>query len=122
MNLKLRLMIVTIGLIFTLVTIKLLLKEKLSEKNSILWFIGTVLIFIFSIVPSALDKIAVIFGVEYPPSLLFLFAILILLFLNLVLSVQISMMNKQIVELTQNNAIKDFLKGKELEHDKEKSS
>jgi hypothetical protein len=101
MNIYLRVVLFIIGLVFTRLTIKYLISKKITERNSILWLLACLLIFIFSLAPVLLDKIAKLIGVDYPPTLLFLFSTLILLWLVFIHTIQISMLKRQITELTQ---------------------
>jgi hypothetical protein len=121
----LRIIILLLGTIFMLTVIYLLIKKKITEKNSMLWLGGSVIAFIISIKPSTIDKLADLIGVDYPPTLLFLFSILIILFINLYHSVQISSLSAQVKELTQHVAVTDSvisnkyveIKVKEIEKD-----
>lgn len=102
-----RVVILFCGIMFTFTVIRLLIKKKISEKMSLLWLIGSMIVFIISVVPSLLDKISQFIGVDYPPSLLFMAGILIILFICLMHSVQISILNNQIKELTQQIIIQE---------------
>lgn len=107
MDIALRIMNIALGGIFTLIVIYLLIKKKMTEKSSLLWLIGSAVILILSIAPGIVDKIAKLIGVFYPPGLIFLLAIVLLLLLSLVHTVQINTLNKQIRELTQYMVVKD---------------
>jgi hypothetical protein len=115
MQVTLRVFIFVLGTIFTLTVVRLLIKKSISERNSLLWLLGTAVIFILSIYPKIIDKIAYAIGVEYPPTLLFLLGIIILLFITLFHSIQISILNSQVKELTQYIAINNFLAKEFLE-------
>lgn len=56
---------------------------------------------VISIFPSIIDKLSLFFGISYPPSLLFLFAILFLIFINFRHSKLITYQREQIIELAQ---------------------
>jgi hypothetical protein len=58
--------------------------------------------------PSLLNWIAEKLGVEYPPSLLFLFSALILLIVVLSQSMQISILNDKIKQLAQHVALQNI--------------
>ena len=107
MSLSLRFAILICGISFSIAIIKLLINRKFSEKISLIWLISAMAVFIISIFPKILDVFAKLLGVDYPPSILFLFAILILLFICFYHSIQISMLNNQVRELAQNMAIKE---------------
>lgn len=103
-----RIVVLFCGAMFTFTVIRLLIKKKINEKVSLLWLIGSIIVFIISVVPSLLDKISYLIGVDYPPSLLFMAGILIILFICLMHSVQISILNNQIKELTQQIIIQEY--------------
>jgi hypothetical protein len=94
-------------MVFTVTVLYLLIKNMLNEKISLLWLFGSLVVFIISIFPSKLDELAHAIGIDYPPSLLFLLSILLLLFICLYHSVQISILNQQIKELTQYISIEE---------------
>ena len=81
MGTSLRILILCIGLIFNLTVVYLLVKRKINEKMSLLWLLKSIIVLFFSLFPLTLDKIAKLLGVDYPPTLLFTFAIIVLLFI-----------------------------------------
>jgi hypothetical protein len=75
------------------------------------WLIGLGAILTISANPEWLDRLAYLLEIDYPPSLLFLFSNLILLLLVLYQSVQISLLNEKVRQLTQHISlfgIRDF--------------
>ena len=109
MNTLLKIFILSCGLIVVGTIVYLLMKRKISERNSLLWLLGSLVILTLSAMPEVLEVIAHMLGVDYPPSLLFLFSTLILLFITLYQSIQISILSAQVKELTQHVAINDFI-------------
>lgn len=107
MNTNLRIVILICGFSFFIAIIRMLLKNKFNEKVSIIWFIGAIGVFIISLFPKLLDKTAKLFGADYPPSILFLGAILILLLICFNHSVHISVLESQVRELAQRLVVKD---------------
>lgn len=107
MDIFLRGIIFILGMIFTATVFYLLIRNMLNEKISLMWLLGSLSVFIISIFPSKLDELAYAVGIDYPPSLLFLLSILLLLFICLYHSVQISILNQQIKELTQYMSIEE---------------
>jgi hypothetical protein len=96
------------GAIFTYTVLALLVRRKINERNSLVWLTGAILIMIISLNPDLLDWIARQVGVDYPPSLLFLFSILVLLVIVLYQSIQISMLNEKVKVLAQHISINQF--------------
>lgn len=95
------------GLIFFMLIVRLLLRKKISERNSVTWLLGAAAILIVSANPGWLDRAAKLFGVSYPPSLLFLFSTLVLLVVVLHQSIQISVLNEKLRQLAQHVALLD---------------
>ncbi|PKM87984.1 MAG: hypothetical protein CVU87_08545 [Firmicutes bacterium HGW-Firmicutes-12] len=97
--------IIVLGLIFVGVIILLLVKRKINERHSLFWLFGAIIILILSTIPEILAVIANLVGVDYPPALLFLIAILVILAITLYQSIQISILQERLRELTQQIAI-----------------
>ncbi len=76
--------------------------KKFSIKESFYWMMAALLMLILAIFPYSIDTIAGWLNISYPPSLLFVFCILFLLFINFRNSKKISEMQERIVELEQN--------------------
>ena len=80
-------------------------KKKFSIKESFWWFVASVIMLLLSIFPYSINWLAKIFGVEYPPSLLFVLCIIFLVLMNFRNSKRISEQQMKITELAQNLAI-----------------
>lgn len=100
-----KLFILICGLIFFITVVFLLIKRKISERNSLLWLSGALAILILAVVPDFLDEVSLLLGIKYPPSFLFLISTLVLLYMSLTQSMQISRLTDQLKELTQRYAI-----------------
>ncbi len=101
----LRLLVLFCGIGFVLMVFVLLVKRKINERNSLLWLVGAFIILVLSIAPNTLQVLAEVFDVDYPPSLLFLFSTLIMLLIVLYQSLQISVLQEHLRELTQQIAV-----------------
>jgi hypothetical protein len=112
---SLRIAVLVIGLLFTSYVFSLLIRRKLTEKNSIIWLIWTLVVLIFSFFPPLLNILSTLLGVDYPPTLLFLCTIFILLIILLHNSIQISNLTNQVRELTQQYAVKELIDTKNKE-------
>lgn len=93
------------SIIFVFLILNLVKKDKLDEKYSILWIVTGGVTLIVSIMPKVIITIANKFNVYYPPSLMFLFAILIIVAYIIHITTVITKQNKMIVKLTQELAI-----------------
>lgn len=93
------------AVIFELFILNLVRGNKLDEKYSILWLILGTIILIVAIFPNSIITIANWFNVYYPPTLMLLFALMILGAYIIHISIVITKQNKMIVKLTQELAI-----------------
>jgi hypothetical protein len=93
----------------------LIYKGKLKEQYAILWLILSFTVLFFSIFTNLLDSLAGVLGVDYVPSLLFLFAFLIMFLILIQMSVVMSGLKDNIRDLTQEIGVLKNKKGKEVE-------
>ena len=102
-------MIYTLAIIFSIVfmifIIVLVRNNKLEEKYSLLWLIFGIGIIVLSIFPNIIDKLANFFNIVYPPSLIFVFAFIVLAIYIIHLSTIASKQNKRVIKLSQEIAI-----------------
>lgn len=106
---------IIVALFLLFYVIHIVRKGKLSIKESFWWVIGALIALILAIFPKSIDVIAKWFGVTYPPTLMFVFCILFLLFMNFRASSKVSEQNEKIMELTQQISI---LKGQVKNNEK----
>ncbi|MCK5130352.1 MAG: DUF2304 domain-containing protein [Clostridiales bacterium] len=66
------------ALIVTAIVLTQTLSKRLPEKESVFWMLGCLVIILLSIFPKSMDNLAKTIGIDYPPSLYFLIAILFL--------------------------------------------
>lgn len=100
-----RVFFILIGLIVIMYIYNKVKSNKLEEKESFFWMTGAVLILLLSIFPKTLDLVSRILKIYYPPALLFLLAIIFILFLVLRLTISVTLLKKQCKELAQRNAL-----------------
>ena len=90
MSVHLQLVAAAMTLAFVAVIVRMVRKRRLRAKYSFLWIgVGGVLL-LLCVVPSLLETLASSVGILYPPAVLFLGAIMLLLFLSVHLSWEIS--------------------------------
>mgnify|MGYP005790200235 CR=1 FL=1 len=89
------------SILFILFILYLVKKEKIDEKYSILWLIFGIIILAISIFPKIIEYIANIFEIYYPPSLLLLLGIIILIIYIVHITIVITKQNKMIIRLNQ---------------------
>lgn len=80
-------------------------KGKFSIKESIYWFLASLIMLILAIFPTLLDNLAAFLGIGYSPSLLFTICIIFLLFINFRSSRKIAEQEEKIIELAQDIAL-----------------
>ena len=85
--------------------IELIRRNKLKERYSLLWLASSIVIFIFSVSRETLHAIALSIGILYPPSLIFLLAVLFLIVINIHFSTVISDLFEKNKNLTQELAL-----------------
>ena len=83
-------------------------KQQFSIEESVFWVLGSIALLLLSIFYKELDKIAVALDIWYAPSLVFLIAIMFLLFMNFRNSKKIIKQNERIIELAQRVSILEF--------------
>lgn len=96
---------IILGLISITYVYKKVKKNLFSEKESLLWMIGAILVLLLSIFPKIIDSIATLLDIKYSPSLLFLLSSLFLVYMIFRQSQDISQLNSKVRELAQKNAI-----------------
>ena len=101
---------ILIALISTLYIGHEVRKKRFTIKESFWWIIASIIMLLLAIFPYSINWLARVFGVEYPPSLFFVFCIIFLVMMNFRNSKKISEQQIIIIELAQNLAI---LKSKE---------
>lgn len=86
---------------------RLIVGGKLREEYAIIWITCTLIMIVFAIWRRGLEQISVALGVFYPPSLVFLAAILAIVVFLVHLSMVVSRLQNQVKTLAQEIA---FLK------------
>jgi len=114
--LKMRIITGIISFSFLLIAIEAVRRRKFKEKFALLWIVSGVSVFIFSVFPELLFKLAALTGVYYL-TLILLFSTIFVLLILLYSSIYISKLTENSKELAQEIGILK-LKIKELEKDK----
>lgn len=117
MGLYAKLFLVICAIVYTVAVIRLLIKQKINEKNTIYWLSAVFFVLVLASIPDILDKAATLIGISYPPSLLFLCSSLILLYIVLRQAVQLSALDDKVRELAQLVAIQKQQEMQETESD-----
>jgi hypothetical protein len=105
MELRARIFAVIVGVLVLLFVLNLVRTRKLKEEFALWWILTGVILVLSPILIDYLDMVAYALGIEYPPALIFLLAIISLLFVLFQFSTRISRYAEQIKVLTQEQAV-----------------
>ena len=102
-----RSIIVTVALSITalLVVLELVRRRKLREEYSLLWLFTAAVMLIVSVWRDLLHGLSSLVGIAYPPNLLFLLAILLMLFILLYYSIIITRLTHENKTIAQDVAL-----------------
>ena len=105
MEFRARLFAIVLGFAVLLFVINLVRTRKLKEEFALLWLLTGVVLVLTPLFIDYLDMLAYALGIEYPPALIFVLAIISLLFILFQFSMRISRFSDQIKVLTQELAL-----------------
>ena len=97
----------TAGLLLLAAVLELVRRRKLTEEYSFVWIVCAVALLVLSLARRSLDRLALAFGIFYPPAALLLVLILFVFIASLSFSVVVSRQRQQIEQLAQETAILD---------------
>ncbi|WP_020618474.1 DUF2304 domain-containing protein [Paenibacillus daejeonensis] len=89
------------------VILYLIRSRKLREQYALLWLALSLVMMALSLFPQLLDWLAVRFGVDYAPSLLYLLGLMSVLCIMLHLTMAVSALTRRVILLTQALAIQE---------------
>jgi hypothetical protein len=101
----LQIFLIGCAILFSVFIIRLLMKNKIGERNSVIWLGGLFVVFLLSSNPTLFDEPARWLGIEYPPTLLFFLSSLTLLTYTLYQTVQITKLSSKIKDISQYLAL-----------------
>lgn len=96
---------IALALVFSFVLIRNTVRQRIVERESIVWLLLIVVMIVFSIWPQLLMRISDLLGVAYAPTLLFLVSTLCLVYIVYKQSMALSRLHREFRELAQRNAI-----------------
>ncbi len=105
MSIILRISLLIGILVYVFFILRMLKKEKLTLKYSLLWFFTAFVLLIFDIFPQVLSFVSSIIGIKAPANTIFLILIFFLLILMISLSSIVSIQHQKIKTLIQNVSI-----------------
>lgn len=80
MSITLRILVVLSGTILIIIARRANIARKMTERQSLFWIIGGIIIILFGIIPSLVFVVSDFFQVEYPPSIIFSISIMLLFY------------------------------------------
>jgi hypothetical protein len=95
----------TVAMLNVLVILELVRRRRLHEKYALLWLSVGMLGIVLSLGRSLVDRFALAVGVSYGPTVIFLAAILFLLFVCIQLSLEVSRLRDRTTVLAQEIAL-----------------
>jgi hypothetical protein len=105
MELRARLFAMGLGIAVLLFVINLVRTRQLKEEFALLWLLTAVVLVLVPLFIDYLDMVAHALGIEYPPALIFVLAIISVLLILFQFSMRISRFSEQIKVLTQEVAL-----------------
>lgn len=105
MEIRARLFAVVLGFAVLLFVINLVRTKKLKEEFALLWLLTGIVLVLTPLFIDYLDMLAYALGIEYPPALIFVLAIISLLLVLFQFSMRISRFSEQIKVLIQELAL-----------------
>ena len=80
MSITLRILVVLSGAVLIIIARRANIARKMTEKQSLFWIIGGIIIISFGVIPRLVFVVSDFFGVEYPPSIIFALSIMLLFY------------------------------------------
>lgn len=113
---ELRLVIILVVLLFITLIITAIRKRKLNISFSLFWLVTGVLLLIAVLIPNFIEMVSTTLGFEKASNMIFFISIFILLILVFNITIIISKLHKNIINLTQEvSSLKHIIKEKEVE-------
>ena len=99
------LLFILIGLFCVFIIYRNVRKNIFSEKESIIWMLGAILMMVAPFFTKTLNRISELAGIDYPPSLLFLILFVFTFLLIFRLTQKLHILSEQLKEISQIGAI-----------------
>jgi len=101
MPVSIRVLLLLFSITLALITTVVLKKGRMPVKYSLLWYFSSIVVFVLSVFPFAIEWVAKIFGFKTLSNLIVAIMICILLFLTMALTIITAGQNKKITLLIQ---------------------
>jgi hypothetical protein len=101
MTTQLKIMCILLALLFIYYVFHTVIQRKINEKQSILWFLSGLFFLLLAIFPKVMTTTAVLLGIVYKPTLLFLLGIMFSVVILFYHAIQITTLSEQNRRLAQ---------------------
>jgi hypothetical protein len=105
LQMRTRVFVVIAGLAILFFILNLVRRKQIREQYSLLWIVASIVLVLTAAFSPAVDRLAHLVGIYYPPAFLFLIAILMILVLQFHFSTVISNLREQNKTLIQDVGI-----------------
>lgn len=115
MTIGFRLILIAVSLLTTYYILKRIRQSKLQIEYAIFWIVFSIILIIFSVFPWLVALMTRVIGIQLPVNFIFLFFIFILMVKLFFMTIELSILENKVKDLTQRIAIND-----KLEQDRKK--
>ncbi|MBO6134049.1 MAG: DUF2304 domain-containing protein [Lachnospiraceae bacterium] len=105
MSTRLRILLFVGVIIYLLILLSFLKRQKLNLKYSLLWIVSGIILLILALFPGVLIGAAALAGIEVASNALFVIAIGLIIIILMSLTSIVSMQNEKLKKLIQYNAL-----------------
>ena len=110
MSIELRVLLILSSIVVISAVVLRIRKSKFQIHDGIFWFVLSLLLLLMSIFPQVVMRLSGLIGVESPANLVFLGILALLLIKNFLLSVKVSLLEYNLMKLTQHIVVEDVSK------------
>lgn len=105
MDLRLQIGLISVCLVFLVIVISMLRRDKLNLKYSLVWIFTCSIMLLISIFPKIAFAVSSLIGIVAPVNAVFLFAIIFILIILFTFTVIITRISARVRKLTQDIAL-----------------
>jgi len=106
-SIELRILLIISSVVMITAVVLRIRKSKFQIHDGIFWFLLSILFLTLSIFPQIALRLSELIGVESPANLVFLGILSLLLVKNFLLSIKVSLLESNLLKLTQRVAVED---------------
>lgn len=99
---------IVISVITLIIVIEMLRRHRLRERHAIWWFTACLIILVVAIFPVILDWLATLMGIAAPANLVFILSIIVLFFVSLQHSSELTTLEAKVRRLAEDVALQEL--------------